>query len=239
MPHGTRINGTSYGITGGKCMVNGTVYGIKKGRTLVGGTGYDISFGTPLSSYSEGDVIFINEDNSPVGFYVAKHDYESGLNGVDKTLIVRKDCFSAIQWNTSNSNEYSNSFIDNWLNSTYLNLLDTVIANNINNTKFYYTPKGGKPSSTTTLQRKILILSAAELGEKLNVPVEGNTLPIANILKIAYLNGSPTTQWTRTPQENGSLKSVAFTSSGYYMEYYSLLSNGVRPAFTLPSSFLL
>lgn len=44
MPHGTRINGTSYGITGGKCLVNGTVYGIKKGRTLVGGTGYDVNF---------------------------------------------------------------------------------------------------------------------------------------------------------------------------------------------------
>ena len=38
MPHGTRINGTSYGITGGRCMVNGTAYDIKKGRTMVNGT---------------------------------------------------------------------------------------------------------------------------------------------------------------------------------------------------------
>lgn len=45
MAHGTRINGTSYGITGGKCLVNGTSYSIKKGRTLIGGTGYDITFG--------------------------------------------------------------------------------------------------------------------------------------------------------------------------------------------------
>ena len=44
MAHGTIINGTSYGITGGKCLVNGTAYSIKKGRTLVGGTGYDITF---------------------------------------------------------------------------------------------------------------------------------------------------------------------------------------------------
>ena len=47
MAHGTRINGTAYGITGGKCLVNGTAYSIKKGRTLVSGTGYDISFGQP------------------------------------------------------------------------------------------------------------------------------------------------------------------------------------------------
>ena len=38
MPHGTRINGTAYGITGGICMVNGTAYDIKKGRTMVNGT---------------------------------------------------------------------------------------------------------------------------------------------------------------------------------------------------------
>lgn len=45
MAHGTRVNNTAYGISGGKCLVNGTAYSIKKGRTLVGGTGYDISFG--------------------------------------------------------------------------------------------------------------------------------------------------------------------------------------------------
>lgn len=47
MAHGTRINGTAYGITGGKCLVGGTAYDIKKGRTLVGGTGYGIEFGAP------------------------------------------------------------------------------------------------------------------------------------------------------------------------------------------------
>lgn len=44
MAHKTLINGTSYDITGGRCLVGGTAYDIKKGRTLVGGTGYDISF---------------------------------------------------------------------------------------------------------------------------------------------------------------------------------------------------
>lgn len=49
MAHGTRINGTTYGVTGGKCLVGGTAYDVKKGRTLVGGTGYDISFAPVLS----------------------------------------------------------------------------------------------------------------------------------------------------------------------------------------------
>lgn len=47
MAHGTKINGTSYGVTGGKCLVGGTAYDIKKGRTLVGGTGYGIEFWAP------------------------------------------------------------------------------------------------------------------------------------------------------------------------------------------------
>lgn len=44
MAHGTRINGTAYGIDGGKCLVNGTSYSIQGGKTLVNGTGYDITF---------------------------------------------------------------------------------------------------------------------------------------------------------------------------------------------------
>ena len=47
MAHKTRINGTEYEITGGKCLVGGTEYAVQKGRTLVGGTGYDVSFSSP------------------------------------------------------------------------------------------------------------------------------------------------------------------------------------------------
>ena len=49
--------------------------------------------GIPLSDYEEGDIIKLNEGGSPVEFYVAKHDYESSLNGAGRTLVVRKDCY--------------------------------------------------------------------------------------------------------------------------------------------------
>ena len=49
MAHGTRINGTSYGITGGKCLVGGTVYKIEKGTTLVNGTKREITFMKPTT----------------------------------------------------------------------------------------------------------------------------------------------------------------------------------------------
>ena len=49
--------------------------------------------GIPLSDYEEGDIIKLNEGGSPVEFYVSKHDYESGLNGSGRTLVVRKDTY--------------------------------------------------------------------------------------------------------------------------------------------------
>ena len=67
MAHGTRINGTAYGVTGGKCLVGGTAYSIKKGRTLIGGTGYDIN----LNSY---DPVLNNNTWEQIA--------EASLNGV-------------------------------------------------------------------------------------------------------------------------------------------------------------
>lgn len=61
MAHGTLINGTAYGITGGKCLVGGTAYDIKKGRTLVGGTGYGIEFGGPTRINVTKGITFFND----------------------------------------------------------------------------------------------------------------------------------------------------------------------------------
>ena len=61
MAHKTRVNGTNYGISGGKCLVNGTSYDIKKGRTLVDGTGYDIVFSSVSPILDEIDWTTIRE----------------------------------------------------------------------------------------------------------------------------------------------------------------------------------
>ena len=57
-------------------------------------------------------------------FYVAKHDYESELNGAGRTLLVRKDCYDNRQWNSVKENAYGASSIDIWLNNGYMDLLD-------------------------------------------------------------------------------------------------------------------
>lgn len=230
------VGGTGYDLKGGKPLIGGTAYAIKKGRTLIGGTGYDISFasGVPLSELTPGTILYINESGSPVPFYVAKHDYESGLNGAGRTLVVRKDCYDMRVFDTSR-NTYANSALDTWLCNTYLKLLNADIQAAVGTTKFYYTPGGS--STVTMLQRAVFQLSAAELGiTASSVTTEGTTLPIASMLQIAYYNGSRSTQWTRSPfTQGGGYVSYLYTDGNAYGNYPDF-SHGSRPSFTLTAS---
>lgn len=195
--------------------------------------------GTPLSDYEEGALIKLNEGGSPVEFYVAKHDYESGLNGAGRTLVVRKDVYDQRVWDSGNVNAYASSDLDAWFNGTYKNLLDPSIQAAIGTTKFYYTPGNGN-NTVGTLERDVFALSATELGksEEIRFNVEGSALPIASTLQVAYRNGSAATQWTRSPNTNRTNYVILLISDGDVSNGYCTGSNGPRPAFTLPSTLL-
>lgn len=195
--------------------------------------------GTPLSSKTVGSIIKLKESGAPVDFYVAKHDYESGLNGAGRTLVVRKDCYDIRNWNNG-ANTYSSSIIDDWLNSTYKNLLDVNVRTAIGTTKFYYTVGGGN-SSITTLSRAVFLLSTAELDHygSFGMNAEGSTLPIASTLNIAYLDGEPESQWTRTPYFKNSTNVFRVSYEGYTSSWGSNVENGSRPAFTLPATAIV
>ena len=194
------------------------------------------SLGKQLSDYVEGDIVKIPENGTPIEFYVAKHDYESSLNGTGRTLVVRKDCYNNRVWDNGNVNAYASSDLDSWFNSTYKNLLDADIRALIGTTKIRYTP--GKGNYTVgTLERAVFALSATELGQSGNFfNVEGSALPIANTLKVAYLNGRVNTQWTRSPYTRHTFYAVYLNSDGIANNYsFCNVSYGSRPAFTLPS----
>ena len=237
MAHKTLINGTAYAVKGGRDLIAGTGYAKKQGKTLIDGTEHAISFGIPLNTITPGAILYLNESGSTVPFYIAKHDYESGLNGAGRTLVVRKDCYDKRAF-SSRTNAYAGSSLDSWLRNTYPKLLDADIQAAISETKFYYTPGNGN-DTVTTLQRAVFLLSVTELGKsESNANTEGTALSsaVCSQLAIAYRNGSAVTQWTRTPYKN-------FTRHAYYMDtygdlYYTLCTDslGSRPAFTLPST---
>lgn len=193
---------------------------------------------TRLYDKAEGSIIKIAESGTPVAFYIAKHNYEAGLNGDGRTLMVRKDCYDLRAFSSSN-NAYANSSLDSWLCNTYLKLLDADIQSAIGTTKFYYTHGNGN-YTVTTLQRAVFQLSITELGESASyAKTEGSALPIASTLQIAYRNGSAVAQWTRTPRTNYSDYACYLHAGGNVGYDYYGRSYGSRPSFTLPSDFII
>ena len=194
--------------------------------------------GIRLGDIAEGQLVKLLENGTAVEFYVAKHDYESGLNGAGRTLVVRKDCYDTRAWHSSNVNAWASCTLRSWLNGDYFNLLDEDIRGVIGTTKYYYTPGNGT-TSVITRSDAVFQLSVTELGKTASYAnAEGTALPIARTLRIAYLNGSAVTQWTRSPYTSSTIRAYFLYSGGDVSSGNCTNTNGSRPAFTLPSGAL-
>lgn len=186
------------------------------------------SDGKKLSEYTVGSIVYLNENGTQVEFYVACHNYESGLNGKGRTLLVRKNCISQMAWNTANKNTYDSSNVDKWLVNTYKAKLDTKIQSVMGETKIYSLQSG----NLTTLNRSVFLLSVGELGGSNSVK-EGSTLPSVDVVKPTIQN-----QWTRTQYSN--YNEVYYVSpNGTFYTTFCTESAYVRPALTVPDTTLV
>lgn len=193
--------------------------------------------GQDLAKLAPGSTLKIVENNVATRFYVDKHDYESALNGNGFSLLTRVDCYDKRAWDAGNVNTYADSDLDAFLNGDYKMLLEEKVRNAIVPTKFYYTP-GNMNNTVTTLERDVFELSATELGmSQAYVNVEGSVLPIAETLKIAYLNKTASTQWTRSPSTNLSSHAWFLTAGGTLDNAGGTANScGSRPSFCLPGN---
>ena len=196
--------------------------------------------GIQLGTIAEGSIVKLNEGGSPVEFYVAKHDYESGLNGAGRTVLVRKNVYpSLVMWHSvKNFSAYASSYIDSWLNGSYKALLDSVVQTAIASTNFYYTPSFSN-KTVTSLSRAVFTLSATEFG----VPkaavfnTEGSALPIASSLQPVVFNGALAEQWTRSPNIQSSGYIIRIGVNGFQVSSLKPnTSSTIRPCFTLPAT---
>ena len=238
MAHKTLISGTAYSVTGGRELIGGTGYGCKAGKTLIGGTAFTVPFakGILLSTITPGAILYLNESGSPVPFYIAKHDYESGLNGAGRTLVVRKDCYDMRVF--SNDGEvFKESALHTWLNNTYLGFLSQTVKSEISTIRYASAIRIGPSSAYAgTSSARVIQLSGTELGGiDPKMIDEGSVLPIANTLKIAYRNGTKVNQWTRSIVNGNPGYVFYFTANGGMMSWYYSKVFGSRPAFTLPA----
>ena len=214
--------------------VEGVARKVKAGYVGVDGVARQFySGGKPLSEYAVGSIVLVPENGTNVEFYVAKHDYESGLNGAGRTLLVRKAYYKQSTWG-GYTGQYSGSTVDTLLNGTYKSLFGSAAQTAIGTTKIYCAANSSA-SSATSLEKSIFLLSCTEYGlidENSAYFIEGSALPIASTLRNATGNG----KWTRSVRKGD--KSLVAIQQGapplYVGSSDPTASRYVFPAFTLP-----
>ena len=208
-----------------------------------------------LSAKGVGSVVKIKVNGTLRNFIVVHQGKPSSIYDAscDGTWLLMEDIYETRQWHSSNVNDYANSTIHSYLNSTFLNLIDANIRAQIKQAKIPYRPGSGTSQSVNSgangLSAKIFLLSDREVGytqsnvnqyivndgAKLSYFQDGN----GTTEKIAKLNGSATLWWLRSPYTTDSTYAWRVGSSG--SAYGSGCTNtyGVRPALILPSTLLV
>ncbi|VYS76447.1 Uncharacterised protein [uncultured Anaerotruncus sp.] len=178
---------------------------------------------TTLGSKAVGSIVKLKENGAPVEFYVAKHDYESGLNGTGHTLVVRKDAHSLISFR---ARYFRGSDAETWLNGAYLNSLSAEIKGKLSPTVIPLYDN----SESTTMVTKVFILSVSEFGYSKG-DGEGTELPNGKELRTVYNSGMKVNQGTRTPS---TITLLYINTKGELKQSENEVY--MRPAFTLPAS---
>jgi len=208
-----------------------------------------------LSSKAIGSTIKLKVNGSAKDFIVVHQGkpssvYDDSCNG---TWLLMKDIYESRQWHSSNTNDYANSTIHSYLNSTFLAMFDSNIQKAIKQVKLPYR-KGSGTSTTVTsgsngLSAKIFLLSATETSFSFSYMPSGEGAELAyfkgcadnssDSKRVAYLNGSATVWWLRSPSCGSFGNSLGVNSNGGWGYYGCSSSCGVRPALILPSTLLV
>lgn len=208
-----------------------------------------------LSSKAIGSTIKLKVNGSARNFIVVHQGkpssvYDDSCNG---TWLLMQDIYENRAWHSSNTNDYANSTIHSYLNSTFLNLFESNIKNAIKQVKLPYR-KGSGTSTTVTsgsngLSAKIFLLSATETSFDFSYMPSGEGAELAyfkgcadnssDSKRVAYLNGSATVWWLRSPGCSIFGGALYVDSNGDCGGSYCSSSCGIRPALILPSTLLV
>ena len=188
--------------------------------------------GTPIVDLAEGTIITINENGTPVEFYVTKHNYEPALNTTSRTLIVRNAIYDQRAWGQNPMHQdFSYSQIFSWLNGSYKNLFSDKVQQKMGET-FY--PSTISYTTVGTLSSAVFFLFKTEMGGSgSDFNVEGSKVPIfAQLYKAPGGGRDGDLWWTRTIYNKGPGQVWVVSGMGE-----GDISNGrySRPCFTLPS----
>lgn len=208
-----------------------------------------------LSSKAIGSTIKLKVNGSAKDFIVVHQGKPSSVydDSCSGTWLLMKDIYENRQWHSSDTNDYANSTIHSYLNSTFLAMLDSNIQKATKQVKLPYR-KGSGTSTTVTsgsngLPAKIFLLSATEMSFNFSYMPSGEGAELAyfkgcadnssDSKRVAYLNGSATGWWLRSPDCDFSSRALCVNSNGDWYGNFCSSSGGIRPALILPSTLLV
>lgn len=211
--------------------------------------------------------VYLMEDSTKVKFYALCHNYESGLNGMGRTMFCRESPATSGMHIGHGGYSYSvnDNIEDTWYKNTYVNKFSDEVRNLIGTTKYIgqhvrmsYTQTGdpSKPViDSDTYESSFFPISTAEVGG--SAFSDGSALSSAAISRIVSIRtryGSGI--WTRSPSwtltgnstsgfprryyyANGQYISSASGSSLSTAEGTYGSSYGYLPCFTLPETLYI
>lgn len=209
-----------------------------------------------LGTKAVGSIVKIKVNGTSKDFIVVHQGKPSSVydDSCAGTWLLMQDIYESRQWDSSNTNDYANSTIHSYLNGVFLGLFESNIRNAIKQVKIPYR-KGHGTSKTVTsgsngLSAKIFLLSTTETSFSYSYMPRGEGAELAyfkgcadsdsDSKRVAYLNGSATGWWLRSPGCNiTSNRALAVGSAGTSGDTNCSNSRGIRPALILPSSLLV
>lgn len=214
--------------------------------------------GQPIGGLAVGSIAKIKVNGASKDFIVVQQGnpdtsvYDASCDG---TWLLMKDIYENSAWYSSNTNDYVRSTIHSYLESTFLNLLEPNIKNAIKRVKIPFRMGDGGSHTVTSgsngLYAKIFLLSATEMSFKFYSMPSGEGAELAyfkgcadngsDSKRVAYLNGSATRWWLRSPYCYSNVNDLVLyvNSDGDWGNDYSKNSRGIRPALILPSTTLV
>lgn len=198
---------------------------------------------TRLGDMAVGSTVKIKVNGTVKDFIIVHQGKPSSIydDSCDGTWVLLKDVYTTSTFGSRN-NSYKDSSIHSYLNSTFYDLIDSDIRAVIKQVKIPYWYGTGRDGSLATgsngLSTKVFLLSCYEIGARngYGIPNDGAELDyFKSGDRVAYGSGGATTWWQRSPQ-TGNTYNVWFVNSAGSSNVSNYgNSNGVRPAFVLPS----
>ena len=208
-----------------------------------------------LGNKAVGSIVKLKENGTLVDYLVVHQGRPSSIYDAscDGVWLLRKDIAENRVWAANNVNKLESSDIQTYLNGTWINRYDAAIRAAIKQVKIPYRKNGGSGGTTQNgangLSCKIFLLSGPEVnyvhtyidtGEGAVLAYFKNCVTNnADPKRVAYLNGSATYWWLRSPSTNHTNVVWGVVSGGGYGAPGANNTYGVRPALILPSSLLV